>query len=76
MTVSLDCSMKEIEEKLRKGESISNSELKQAVEFYGNLREMLLQLGREWNFAFSEANRLHALCCSYRDARIRQRKWR
>lgn len=71
MATRLDCSMKEIERKLRTGDPITDAELKQAVSFYEKLADMLLQLGSEWHFAFGEANRLFLLCRSYQNAR----KW-
>lgn len=65
----LTYSMKDIELKLRLGESVSDDELSQATKFYNHLSEMLGCLGREWHFAFVEANRLFMMCRSYENAR-------
>lgn len=69
----LTYSMKDIELKLRNGDSVSDDELSQARKFYSHLTEVLGCLGREWHFAFVEANRLFMMCRDYEEAR--KRKW-
>jgi len=65
----LNYAMKAVENKIRKGESVSDDELSQAVRFYSKLSGLLDQLGPRWYFAADEARRLFSQCRQYQDAR-------
>ncbi len=49
--------IKPILDKFHAGDPISDDELRFAVEFMGNLRGMLWQMGPEWAMPAKEANR-------------------
>lgn len=63
--------MKELDAALRRGDSFSDEELKRAHKHYGEIRELLGDLGPRWHFAWGEANRLWSMTGDYLRARER-----
>ena len=61
--------LRDIEELLLKGDHITTRELRAAHAHYHGLRSALGELGRQWDFASTEANRLEQMCRQYLEAR-------
>lgn len=62
-------SLRDIEERLLKGDSVTTPELERANQHFARLRDDLGDLGPHWHFAFVEANRLWSLTRQYLEAR-------
>lgn len=67
--------MKEIYDKYRDGHSLTNKEVQDGIDFYGDLADKLFKCGDTFRLAAKEALQVYHALYGFRQARSEQRRW-
>jgi len=71
MPTATKIDVRKVDEKLRRGDPISDEELRAGLKRFRAIQESLQDLGPRWDFAWKEALRLGDMCEEYLRARKR-----